>query len=272
MNKGITFGKYIHQDSFVHRLDPRTKLVSIFLMIALLFANHSTVGYMVYTIILLLLSYLSKISLIEVLKSLKAVSILLIFTFVFRFMITPGTPMFEWGFLSFTEEGLAVAIRMTFRIGLMILFASLLSFTTTPKEMADGFEKMAHFNYKEENKKYNAQVTNISIMVMIAFRFIPILMDEVQNIQNAQISRGAEYENAGVIARTKHMANVALPLFLSVLDRASDLGNAIDARGYDENVKRTRLYPLIFSKDDKLVISFMLVFFIINLIIIIVTR
>lgn len=272
MNKRITFGRYIHQDTFIHRLDPRTKLLSIFLIIVLLFVNRSTAGYFLYTLLLLLLFYLSKISLVEVLKSLKAVAVLLIFTFIFRFMITPGTPIFEWGFLSFTEEGLAVATRMTFRIGLMILFASLLSFTTTPKEMADGFEKMAHFNYKEENKKYNAQITNISIMVMIAFRFIPILMDEVQNIQNAQISRGAEYEKAGVIARTKHMANVALPLFLSVLNRASDLGNAIDARGYDENIKRTRLYPLVFSKQDKLVIGFMLLFFIVNLAVILVTR
>lgn len=116
------------------------------------------------------------------------------------------------------------------------------------------------------------KVVAVLLIFTFIFRFIPILMDEVQNIQNAQISRGAEYKKVGVIARIKHMTSVALPLFLLVLDRASDLGNAIDSRGYDENIKRTRSYPLVFSKEDKLVIGFMLLFFIVNLAVILMTR
>lgn len=257
MTNDITFGKYIPKQTLIHQLDPRTKLISITTFIFILFINQSITVYVANAILLVILFYLAKIPMIDVLKSLKAVGLLLFFTLIFRMIITVGEPLIIIGPIVISNEGVIIAVQLTMRIALMILAASLLSFTTSPKDLSDGLERLFSFL-----RRFGVSTSDISIVVMIAFRFIPIIQEEVENIQNAQISRGADYQDAGIIRKSQNMATLVVPLFLSVVQRAANLANAIDSRGYDSNIQRTRLRPLRYQKNDKIV--FLLTMFLIG--------
>lgn len=247
MIRDITIGQYYASESPVHRLDPRTKLFGVFVYIVILFLIKNPWWYL-FCLVLLLTAYkAAKVPLAYLLKGIKGIAILLIFTFVFRMLATPGNVIWQFHFLSVTQEGVLKAIQMTARIALMIVGASLLSYTTTPKSMADGLEKSLSFL-----EKIHVPIHDMAIIVMIAFRFIPIIIEELNTLMDAQAARGAKFEEGNVFQKCRGVMTLLLPLFLSTVRRSSDLAMAMEARGYTGESETSKMNPLIYSSHDRL--------------------
>lgn len=246
MIQNLTIGQYYPNDSVVHSLDPRTKLLAAFLYIVLLFLVQNSLWYLPIAGTLLLLYRLSKVPFSYFLKGLKGVILLLCFTFFFRMTLTPGTEIAGFWIFTITQEGIAKAIHMTVRIALMIAGASLLSYTSTPQNLCDELEKSLHFlgNHK-------VPIHSMSVILMIAFRFIPIMIEEMNILMDAQAARGTEFQQCSVWRKSKNMIVLLVPLFFSTVQRASDLAMAMEARGYRENGEVSRMYPLCYTDADR---------------------
>lgn len=247
MLRDITIGKFYDAESLVHKLDPRTKLAGVLVYIVSLFLVKESWEYLVGLVALLALYNLAKVPLSYLLKGLKAIILLLVFTFVFRLFMTPGSRLVALGIFSITVEGLVSAIRMTARIALMIAMASLLSYTTTPKQMADGLEKA--FSFLE---RFKVPVHEMSVIVMIAFRFIPLMLEELNVLMRAQMARGAKFEEGNLVERCKSVMTLLFPLFLTTVQRSSDLAMAMEARGYTGAGPTSRMYPLEYTAADRM--------------------
>jgi energy-coupling factor transport system permease protein len=244
--RDITIGQYYPVDSIIHSLDPRTKLMSVFLYIVALFLVKNPVWYAAFLIIALAEFRCARVPFSYFLKGLKAIIVLLIFTFVFRTLATPGEPLLSfWGFEA-TREGLIKGISLTSRIALMIVEASLLSYTTTPKEMSDGLARAC-----SPLKRIGLPVDEMSIMIMIAFRFIPVMLEEANDLMDAQASRGVEFENCSIFVKMKNIFALVMPLFIGSIERTSDLAMAMEARGYSTGQARSKMFPLEYSSHDK---------------------
>ncbi len=246
MIRDITIGQYYASESVVHRLDPRTKLFGVLVYIVILFCIRNPWWYLACFLLLLGAYRCAKVPFSYVLRGIRGISILLIFTFVFRMLCTPGEEIWKFYFLSVTWEGIQKAIRMTARIALMIVGASLLSYTTTPKSMADGLEKSLLFL-----EKVHVPIHDMSVIVMIAFRFIPIIIEELNTLMDAQAARGARFEEGNVFQKCRGVTTLLLPLFLSTVRRASDLAMAMEARGYTGERETSKMNPLVYSRCDR---------------------
>ena len=245
MIRDITIGQYYASESVIHRLDPRTKLFGVFIYIVLLFCIRNPWWYLLCLLLLLLVYRCAKVPFSYVLRGIKGISILLVFTFVFRMLCTPGEEIWQFYFLSVTQEGVRKAIQMTARIALMIVGASLLSYTTTPKSMADGLEKA--FSFLE---KVHVPIHDMSVIVMIAFRFIPIIIEELNTLMDAQAARGAKFQEGNTFQKCRGVMSLLLPLFLSTVRRSSELAMAMEARGYTGEKETSKMNPLIYSRYD----------------------
>lgn len=245
MIRDITIGQYYPSDSALHRLDPRVKLIGTFMFIVSLFIFHSLYGYIVVTLFLATIIKLSKVPFLYILKGLKAVVILLLFTMFFNLFLTPGTPIVELGFIKITEEGLKSASFMGIRLTYLILGSSLMTFTTTPNQLTDGLEKVLR-----PLNRIKVPVHEISMMMSIALRFIPILLEETDKIMKAQMARGADFESGGVLKRAKSLIPLLVPLFVSAFRRANDLAMAMEARCYRGGDGRTKMKPLTYKNTD----------------------
>lgn len=255
MIRDITIGQYYGQDSSIHSLDSRTKLMGVFVYIAALFLVKNPWWYFLLFAVILVLYHIAKIPYSHLLKGLKGIMILLVFTFVFRLISTPGTPAAQFGIFTITEEGITKAVSLTVRIALMITGASLLSYTSTPRELADGLEKA--FGFLE---KIHVPIHDMAVIVMIAFRFIPILIEETNVLMDAQASRGVEFEKCSVWKKCRNIFSLLLPLFLSAVRRSSDLAMAMEARGYSGEGETSRMYPLIYHTSDRIAYVLMFLF------------
>lgn len=251
--RDITIGQYYEADSIIHRLDPRTKLMGVLVYIILLFTVRTPILYLPILILVLALYRVAKVPFSFYLKGLQGIIFLLLFTFLFRMLYTPGDVWVTFGRFSITHQGVSRAIAMTARIALMITGASLLSYTSTPKELADGIEKA--FSFLE---KFHIPVHDMAVITMIAFRFIPILLEELNLLMDARAARGAKFEEANVIEKCKAVLSLLFPLFLSTLNKASDLAMAMEARGYTGRSHTGRMYPLRYQKSDA--IGYFLIF------------
>lgn len=247
MIRDITIGQYYPKQSAVHQLDPRTKLMGTLVYIIVLFLIKNPWWYLVCLGMVLILYRLAKIPVSFFLQGLKGISILLLFTLFFRMVCTPGKEVAKFWIFTVTQEGIHKSICLTSRIALMITGASLLSYTTTPRAMADGLEKS--FSFLE---KLKVPIQEMAVVVMIAFRFIPIMIEEMNTLMDAQAARGAEFENCSVLRKCKNMVSLLMPLFLSSVRRASDLAMAMEARGYRGDSPLSHMYPLIYKKEDKI--------------------
>lgn len=247
MMRDITIGQYYPEESAIHRLDPRTKLMATLVYILVLFLVKNPWWYLVCFSVLLLLYKLAKVPFSYFLQGLRGITILLVFTFFFRMVCTPGKVVEEFWIFAITQEGIYKAIRLTARIALMISGASLLSYTTTPRAMADGLGKAFLFL-----EKIKIPVNDMAVIVMIAFRFIPIMIEEMNSLMDAQAARGAEFEHCSVFKKCKNIFSLLMPLFLSSVRRASDLAMAMEARGYSGDRPSSRMYPLVYQKADKI--------------------
>lgn len=244
MLKDITLGQYYPTNSIIHRLDPRVKILYVIIYISTLFLSNKLIYLIPPAIFFILLSYISKIPLKHTIKGVKTIIPLILISSVFNIFLTSGTVLFSYGVFNITKEGIHLAIFMSIRLFLLIIASSLMTFTTTPNELTDGIEKGGSFL-----KIIKIPIHDIAMIMSIALRFIPILVDETDKIKKAQMARGADFESGGIIKRAKALIPLLVPLFISSFKRATDLAMAMDARCYN-GAKRTRMYPLRHTKKD----------------------
>ncbi len=245
MLREITLGQYYQADSPVHRLDPRTKLVGTIVWIAALFIVQNFTAYLVVSGFLALCVWVSTVPFSYMIKGMKAVFFLLCITVLFNLLLTPGEVIWSWQFLQITKEGLRSAAFMGLRLSLLIIGSSLLTLTTTPNHLTDGMESlMSPF------KLIRVPVHEIAMMMSIALRFIPILMEETDKIMKAQQARGADFESGGLIKKARALVPLLVPLFISAFRRANDLAMAMEARCYRGGNGRTKMKPLKYHVRD----------------------
>lgn len=245
--KEITLGQYYPVDSPIHRMDPRTKLAGTIIYIVALFVAEGPLAYLISAAFLLWVLHVSKVPLSYMMRGLKPILFILAFSAVFNLFLTDGTPIIKIWKLAITWEGLFRAIYMTLRLVFLIMGSSLMTFTTTPNQLTDGLETgLAPL------KKIKVPVHEIAMMMSIALRFIPILVDETDKITKAQTARGADFENGKLMERVKNMIPLLVPLFISAFRRASDLAMAMEARCYQGGEGRTKMKPLHYTKLDRI--------------------
>lgn len=262
MIRDITIGQYYPANSLLHRLDPRVKLVSTFFYLISLFVFKSILGYVVATIFLVSVIKLSKVPFSYIVKGLKAVIMLLLLTVLFNLFLTKeGTVLFAKGFFTVTEGGLRNAVYMAIRLIYLILGSSIMTFTTTPNELTDGIESLF-----KPLTKLHLPVHEMAMIMSIALRFIPILLDETDRIMKAQLARGADFENGNIMQKAKGMIPILVPLFVSAFRRASDLAMAMESRGYHGGEGRTKMKPLKYQKKDYFAYLIMAIYFLLIII------
>ena len=245
MLKDITLGQYYPGDSILHRLDPRVKLMGTLMFIIGLFAFGSFSSYLAAVAALAIVIGLSTVPLRFILRGLRMIFVLMLVTALLNLFLTPGDPILEIGKLQITAQGVKMALHMAFRLILLILGSSIMTLTTTPNQLTDGMETGLGWM-----KRIRVPVHEIAMMMSIALRFIPILMDEANRIMSAQMARGADFSSGGLIKRAKAVIPLLVPLFVSAFRRANDLAMAMEARGYHGGDGRTKMKPLIYRRRD----------------------
>lgn len=254
--KEITLGQYYQTDSVLHRLDPRVKLVGTLCYIISLFIVNSWPGYAAAGLFLAIMIVLSRVPFSYIVRGMKAIAFILAVTVIFNLFMTPGEPLVSIWKLTVTREGLSFAIKMAVRLVFLIIGSSLMTLTTTPTQLTDALE-----NLMRPLKKLHVPVHEISMMMSIALRFIPILMEETDKIEKAQMARGADFESKSIIQRVKSMVPILVPLFISAFRRANDLAMAMEARCYHGGEGRTRMKPLVYERRDFIAYVILAVFF-----------
>ncbi len=246
MIRDITIGQYYPADSKIHHLDPRVKIVCTFIYLVSLFLFDNVLGYVIATLFLVSVIRISKVPFRFIVKGLKPVMILLMITVTFNlFLTTTGEVLIQLGILRVTTDGLRAAFYMAVRLIYLILGSSLMTFTTTPNALTDGIEAILW-----PLNKIKFPVHEIAMMMSIALRFIPILLEETDKIMKAQIARGADLESGNIIQKAKSMVPILIPLFVSAFRRANELAMAMEARCYRGGEGRTKMKPLVYKKND----------------------
>ena len=246
MIRDITIGQYYPAKSILHRLDPRVKLVCTLLYLVSLFLFRSVPGYIVATIFLAMIIKISTVPFSYIVRGLKPIVMLLMITVLFNLFLTrDGEVLFHAWIFTITEGGLITAVYMAIRLIYLIIGSSLMTFTTTPNELTDGIEALLH-----PLNRIHVPVHEVAMMMSIALRFIPILLEETDKIMKAQIARGADLESGNMIQKAKSMIPILVPLFVSAFRRANDLAMAMEARCYRGGEGRTKMTPLHYQKRD----------------------
>ena len=244
MLRDITLGQYYPADSILHRLDPRVKFVGTLVYVISLFLFHNW-GYLLGTVFLAVMIKLSKVPFKFITKGLKSIFVLLAITMVFNILFTPGEVLVRIWKITITREGVAMACRMSVRLIFLMIGSSLMTLTTTPNQLTDALESLLG-----PLKKIHVPVHEISMMMSIALRFIPILLEETDKIMKAQMARGADFESGNIINRAKALIPILVPLFISAFRIAQELAMAMEARCYGGNVKRTRMNGMKLCSRD----------------------
>lgn len=255
MLRDITLGQYYQTDSVIHRLDPRVKLVATIVFIISLFVVDNAIGYLIAGLFLVCMIKLSKVPFKFMVKGMKSIVFLLVIAVVFNLFLTPGEPLVSIWKLTITKEGVEIAVMMAIRLIFLIIGSSIMTLTTTPNNLTDGMEKLM-----APLKVLHVPVHEVSMMMSIALRFIPILLEETDKIMKAQIARGADFESGNLIKKAKGMVPLLVPLFISAFRRANDLAMAMEARCYRGGEHRTKMKPLIYRKRDWMAYLVLLVF------------
>lgn len=246
MFKDITLGQYMPGNTVVHRLDPRAKILLTVVYIAMVFLVGSPVFYVIPAVYVYLTARLAGLKLRQLLKSIKPLRILLILTFVLNVFFSGGqTVLLQWKFVTITREGLMLAVHFSLRLIFLVLGTSILTLTTSPVALSDGIEILL-----TPLKKLRFPAHELAMMMTIALRFIPTLIEETDKIMKAQKARGADFESGNLIARAKAMTPLLVPLFVSAFRRAGELAMAMEARCYHGGEGRTRLRVLRFTRED----------------------
>ena len=258
MLRDITIGQYYSVSSPIHKMDPRFKIVASMLYLVSLFLINQMIAYVVVIAFIGIVVKLSKVPVNFIMKGLKPVLMLIIFAFLINVFLTTGTgePLVKFGFLKIYSEGLERAFFMAIRLVLLIIGTSLLTLTTSPIELTDGIEYLL-----SPFKKIGLPAHELAMMMTIALRFIPTLLEETDKIMKAQMARGADFESGNIMNRAKALIPLLVPLFISAFRRADELAMAMEARCYRGGEGRTRLKVLKYSRLD-LYGSFVMVIYI----------
>ena len=255
MLRDITLGQYYPADSVIHKLDPRVKLFGTLIYIISLFVFKGLPAFILAAIFLVVLIKLSKVPFSYMVKGLKTIVLIMLFAAVFNLFLTPGTKLVSFWIFTITYEGLKNAVVMMVRLIFLIIGTSLMTLTTTPNELTDGLEKAL-----SPLKYIKVPVHEIAMMMSIALRFIPILIEETDKIMKAQMARGADFEHGNLIQKPKNMVPLLVPLFVSAFRRANDLAMAMEARCYRGGEGRTKMKPLHYQKRDRMAYLTLLVY------------
>ena len=261
MLRDITLGQYYPADSVIHKLDPRVKLFATMIYIISLFCFKGIAALLVATVFLIAVIRVSKVPFHFMVKGLKTIMVLMIITALFNLFLTPGEPLITFWIFKITAEGIKSAALMTIRLVYLILGTSIMTLTTTPNQLTDGLEKALM-----PLSKIGIPVHAIAMMMSIALRFIPILIEETDKIMKAQMARGADFENGNLIQKVKNMIPLLVPLFVSAFRRADDLAMAMEARCYNGGEGRTKMKPLRYMNRDHLTYVIVFAYFVVILV------
>ena len=245
MLKDITIGQYYPTNSIIHKLDARVKLIATFIFMVSLFIINKFWPYLIVVGSLMAVVAMSKIPSKYIIKGLKPLRWIIVFTFVINIFFLPGDPIWSFGFIKITRQGLSQAVFMALRLIFLVVGTSLLTLTTSPIELTDGIEKLLN-----PLRKIGFPVHELAMMMTIALRFIPTLLDETDKIMKAQMSRGADFESKNIINRAKNLVPLLIPLFISAFRRADELAMAMEARCYRGGYNRTKMKQSIMTKAD----------------------
>ena len=249
MLKDITLGQYFPGDTLAHRLDPRTKLLATVLYVVALFAAESAAAYGVMVLVLAAAVFVSRVRVRALVRGLKPVLLIVLITALLNLFYTPGETLAAWWIFRITREGVRAAVYMILRITLLIMGTFLLTYTTSPIQLTDGLEKLLN-----PLKKIRVPVHELAMMMSIALRFIPTLIEETDKIVSAQKARGADFESGGLIRRARALIPLLVPLFVSAFRRADELATAMECRCYHGGEGRTKLHVLRYQVRDVLVL------------------
>jgi energy-coupling factor transport system permease protein len=250
MMDNMIIGRYVPAESLLHRMDPRSKLIIVFLFVGIVFIANNIDTYAILTAYTLLMAGFSKVPVRFLIGGLKPVLWLVIFTFFLHLFLTrEGEVILDLGWITIYEEGLRQGLFISMRFFLLILITSLLTLTTTPIEITDGLERLLG-----PLKKVKFPVHELALMMSIALRFIPTLMQETDKIMKAQTARGVEYSSGPIKERLKAIVPLLIPLFISSFKRAEELAVAMEARGYNGGEGRTKYRQLTWALKDTLMI------------------
>ncbi|MBE5958943.1 MAG: energy-coupling factor transporter transmembrane protein EcfT [Lachnospiraceae bacterium] len=245
MMSNITIGQYYHENSILHRLDPRVKLIGTAIFVIVLFAANNIISYSVITLALILTISLSKVPFLRLLKGIRPILVILLISAMCNMLFTKGGEvLFSYGVINITKSGVIKSVYIAVRLIYLVIGTSVMTLTTKPSDIADGLEKIFGFL-----TKIKIPVHEIAMMMSLALRFIPTLMEESDKIIRAQKARGADFDSGGLIRRIKNYLPILVPLFISAINRAMELANAMDARCYSGG-KRTKMKPLKYARRD----------------------
>ncbi|NMB02020.1 MAG: energy-coupling factor transporter transmembrane protein EcfT [Firmicutes bacterium] len=253
--KNLTIGQHIPGDSLIHRLDPRTKILGTTFLIVLLFLVNGFIGYGLVALAIAAVIHISELPWRYVLRGLKPLFVILILTVGLNLFMTEGRVIFQVWFLSVTWEGLVRGLMMGTRLVLLIMGTSLLTLTTSPIQLTDGIETLL-----KPGRKIGIPAHELAMMMTIALRFIPTLLEETEKIMKAQMARGADFQSGGLMQRAKNLVPLLVPLFVNAFRRADDLAIAMEARGYRGGEGRTKFRELSFQRIDALALTLVVVF------------
>ena len=246
MLKDITLGQYFPGDTVAHRLDPRTKILLVVLYIVALFCADSLLAYGILALVLAVCVRVSRVGLKALVRGLKPVVFIIVFTGILNLFFTPGDQaLVEWGFLRITTVGARNALFMVLRIMLLIMGTFLMTYTTSPISLTDGLERLLNWM-----KRLHVPVHELAMIMSIALRFIPTLIEETDKIMSAQKARGADFESGNLIQKARAMLPILVPLFVSALRRAEELATAMECRCYHGGEGRTKLHVLQYAGRD----------------------
>ena len=248
----ITLGQYYPGNSFIHRLDPRTKILSTLLLIVAVFLANTVVGYATLCAMVLFIILVSGLPFMLVLKSVKPLLFIIVLTLVLHAVMGQGDHvLYQWKFIKVTEEGLQLGVQMAMRLILLLMISSILTFTTSPIVLTDGIEALLR-----PFRVIGVPAHELAMMMTIALRFIPTLMEETDRIIKAQTARGADFSGGNLLVRAKNMLPILVPLFISAFRRADDLAVAMEARCYRGGEGRTRMHQLTYRSGDLMAFVF----------------
>ncbi|MGE4589367.1 MAG: energy-coupling factor transporter transmembrane protein EcfT [Acidaminococcaceae bacterium] len=243
----ISLGQYYPGNSLIHKLDPRTKILSSLIYIIAVFMSDTTTAYALVIAFLFSIIALSRLPFILVLKSIKPLWVIILLTLGIHIFTGQGEILWSWEYLTVTKDGLAMGIKMSLRLILLLMISSVLTFTTSPIVLTDGIEAIL-----KPFKKIGVPAHELAMMMTIALRFIPTLLEETDRIMKAQTARGADFASGNIIRRAKNMLPILVPLFISAFRRADELAVAMEARCYRGGEGRTRMHELSYQLRDKM--------------------
>lgn len=247
MLKDITLGQYYQEDSLIHRLDPRVKLIGTVVFMISLFLFNNFICYMLGFLFMMVMVLLSKVPIKFMVRGMKAIFFLLLITVFYNLFLSTGDVLVQFWKIKITWQGLETAFYMLLRLSLLIVGSSLMTLTTTPNQLTDGMESLL-----KPLRLFRVPVHEVAMMMSIALRFIPILMEETDKIMKAQTARGAQFESRNLFKKTKALVPLLVPLIISAFRRANDLALAMEARCYRGGDSRTKMKPLHYGKRDVL--------------------